>query len=90
MNLTARGHLDDASSSSPPTSSTLDCVKWEYLLVRWTVTREGAPVVFEIDGAGVDPAPLVERLRAFGDQGWEVAGVGDDAGHTLFFKRRTP
>ena len=62
-------------------------VQWEYLLVRWTVTREGAPVVFEVDGVGVDPTPLVVKLREVGGQGWELAGVGDDAGHTLFFKR---
>ena len=64
-------------------------VQWEYLLVRWTVTRKGVPSVFEVDGAAVEPTPLVDRLREFGVQGWELAGVGDDAGHTLFFKRPT-
>ena len=60
---------------------------WEYLLVRWTVGRDGVSVVFELDGATVEPTALVDRLREFGGQGWELAGVGDDAGHTLFFKR---
>ena len=64
-------------------------MKWEYLLVRWTVTREGVPVVFEVDGVALDPAPLVDKLREAGGQGWALAGVGDDAGHTLFFKRPT-
>ena len=64
-------------------------MKWEYLLVRWTVTREGAHVVFEVDGAAVEPAPLVDKLREFRGRGAELAGVGDDAGHTLFFKRPT-
>ena len=62
---------------------------WEYLLVRWTVGREGVPAVFEVDGAAVDLVPLVGTLRELGAQGWELAGVGDDAGHTLFFKRPT-
>jgi hypothetical protein len=60
---------------------------WEYLLLRWTVTRERMPVVFEVDGFALDPSPLVDKLRELGAAGWELAGVGDDAGHTLFFKR---
>ena len=63
---------------------------WEYLPVRWTAPHEGAPVVFEVDGAAVDPAPLVDALRDYGAHGWELASVGDDAGNTLFFKRPRP
>ena len=62
-------------------------ITWEYLLMRWTTSREGVPVVFEVDGAAIEPVPLVAKLREMGSQGWELAGVGDDAGHTLFFKR---
>jgi hypothetical protein len=65
-------------------------MKWEYLLVRWTTSRNGPPIVFEVDGDAVEPTPLLHLLSDLGGQGWELAGVGDDAGHTLFLKRPIP
>ena len=52
--------------------------RWEYLV---------APLQ-EVKGLKKADEPWApDQLNELGRQGWELAGVGDDAGHTLFFKR---
>ena len=66
-------------------------MKWEYMLIIFTVNTEDKINVLSDKAHGIGGSYdfLVKKLDEFGGKGWEVAGASTDSGISRIFLKRT-